>query len=329
MKRFLILLALLRVLSIPAQIRISDFALSTTDGAAPDVRTACFDPDGDPCALLKLGTDLSGWTFDAGIAGILDVRYEKGAIWLFVPKSARSLSVSHPQYGVLRDWTFPESLEAGRTYTMKLDYQGPGKTAGRRTARKVQRPAPGTILPSGQRPGTEPVIVASSLPVATNPGSPYSFIERALPRTSFCEHFIDLYAGCALMQGETGFETTDQYRFGISYTWNGHRVGPYVSAATDFDGAFSILTGAAFRLTDPRTSSLDWQLYAGTGLIDGKAGLDAGLRFAWRSSSSVSKADIGVGCQFYSDTIIPNVSVGLYILGIPVALGIGLLFCAL
>lgn len=312
MKRFLILLALLRVLSLPAQIRISDFALSTTDGTGQDVRTACFDPDGNPCALLKLGTDLSGWTFDAGIAGILDARYEKGAIWLFVPKSARSLSVSHPQYGVLRDWTFPESLEAGRTYTMKLDFQMPGKTPEGRTVRKVQRPAPGTVLPSGQRPGTEPVIVA-----------------RSLPRTSFCEHFIDLYAGCALMQGETGFETTDQYRFGISYTWIGHRVGPYVSAATDFDGAFSILTGAAFRLTDPRTSSLDWQLYAGTGLIDGKAGLDAGLRFAWRSSSSVSKADIGVGCQFYSDTIIPTVSVGLYIWGIPVVLGIGLLFCAL
>lgn len=312
MKRFLILLALLRVLSLSAQIRISDFALSTTDGIGSDVRTACFDPDGNPCALLKLGTDLSGWTFDAGIAGILDIRYEKGAIWLFVPKSARSLSISHPQYGVLRDWTFPESLEAGRTYTMKLDYQEPGKTAGRRTARKVQRPAPGTVLPSGQRPGTEPVIVA-----------------RALSQTSFCEHFIDLYAGCALMQGETGFETTDQYRFGISYTWIGRRVGPYVSAATDFDGAFSILTGAAFRLTDPRTSSLDWQLYAGTGLIDGKAGLDAGLRFAWRSSSSVSKADVGVGCQFYRDTIIPTVNVGLYIWGIPVALGIGLLCCGL
>ena len=26
--------------------------------------------DGDPCALLKLGTDLSEWTFDAGIAGV-------------------------------------------------------------------------------------------------------------------------------------------------------------------------------------------------------------------------------------------------------------------
>ena len=328
MKRFLILLALLRVLSLPAQIRISDFALSTTDCTGPDVRTACFDPDGDPCALLKLGTDLSGWTFDAGIAGILDTRYEKGVIWLFVPKSARSLSVSHPQYGVLRDWIFPESLEPGRTYTMKLDFQMPGKTPEGRTVRKAQRPAPGTVLPSGQRPGTEPVIVTRALPVTEDSASPYP-VGRSISGKAFCEHFIDLYAGCALMQGETGFETTDQYRFGISYTWIGRRVGPYVSAATDFDGAFSILTGAAFRLTDPRTSSLDWQLYAGTGLIDGKAGLDAGMRFAWRSSSSVSKADIGVGCQFYSDTIIPTISVGLYIWGIPVALGIGLLCCTL
>ena len=295
MKRFLLFLSLLPGLPLAAQIRISDFALSTTDGAASDVRTACFDPDGDPCALLKLGTDLSGWTFDAGLDGILDTRYEKGMVWLFVPKGARSISVAHPQYGVLRDWTFPVSLEAGCTYTMKLDYLHPG-----RMPRKAQRPAPGAVLPS-----------------------------RSFSGKTFCEHFIDLYAGCAHMQGETGFETSDQYRFGISYTWIGRRVGPYVSAATDFDGAFSILTGAAFRLTDPRTSSLDWQLYAGTGLIDGKAGLDAGLRFAWRSSSSVSKVDIGVGCQFYSDTIIPTVSVGLYIWGIPVTLGIGLLCCGL
>ena len=300
MKRFLLFLSLLPGLPLAAQIRITDFALSPTDKTASDVRTACPDPDGKPCALLKMDTDLSGWTFDAGLDGILDTRYEKGMVWLFVPKGARSISVAHPQYGVLRGWTFPVSLEAGCTYTMKLDYQDPGKTSGRRTARKAQRPASGTVLPY-----------------------------RSFSGKTFCEHFIDLYAGCAIMQGETGFETTDPYRFGISYTWIGRRVGPYVSTATDFDGAFSILTGAAFRLTDPRTSSLDWQLYAGAGLIDGKAGLDAGLRFAWRSSSSVSKADIGVGCQFYSDTIIPTVSVGLYIWGIPVALGIGLLCCTL
>ena len=111
---------LLQSFTVAAQIRISDFKQSHTDGAASDVRTSLSDTDGKLCAVLKLETKQSGWTFDTGLAGIIDTRYEDGLIWLYVPASARKITVAHKEYGVLREWSFPVSLEPGHAYTMKL-----------------------------------------------------------------------------------------------------------------------------------------------------------------------------------------------------------------
>ena len=121
----------------------------------------------------------------------------------------------------------------------------------------------------------------------------------------------------------------DDCRIGVSYTWIGNRVGLYLSASTDFDGGFSVFGGAAVRLTNPKTAFLDWQVYGGAGLMDGMFGFDVGTRFGWRSSHSLSHWDFGFGCQFSKGFIMPTVSVGLYIWGIPVLVGIGLIACAI
>ena len=120
MKKSILILLLLQSVSVVAQICISDFKQSHSDGAASDVRTALDDPYGRLCAVLKLETKQSGWTFDTGLAGIMDTRYEDGLIWLYVPASARKITVAHKEYGVLREWSFPVSLESGHAYTMKL-----------------------------------------------------------------------------------------------------------------------------------------------------------------------------------------------------------------
>ena len=70
MKRLFIILTLLQSLSLAAQIRITDFKAAVSDNP----RTFCADPDGELCAALKLETKLSGWTFDAGLPGIMDTR---------------------------------------------------------------------------------------------------------------------------------------------------------------------------------------------------------------------------------------------------------------
>ena len=281
MKRLFIILTLLQSLSLAAQIRITDFKAAVSDNP----RTFCADPDGELCAALKLETKLSGWTFDAGLPGIMDTRYEEGAVYLYVPHGVRTLTVAHKEYGVLRDWPVPVSLSAGHTYTMTLT---------RETPRPVQP------------------------------------VRRTEAAARFARHFIGMTAGTVVERGwEGGFEPSDYYRFGLSYTWLEKRVGPYVAGATDFDGDWAVSAGAAFRLTNPESSAMDWQVYGGPALSLAGFGAEVGTRFGWRTKGSVSRWDFGVGCQFYRDEIVPTVSVGLYIWGIPITVGIGLMACAL
>lgn len=305
MKKALFILLLLQGLSAAAQIRIGDFRQVFSDGTAAAVRTGVPDPDGLPCAVLKLETRLSGWTFDAGLAGIMDTRYESGTIWLYIPAGARKLTVAHKEYGVLRDWPFPVPLESGRTYSMTLSYERPRQTA-------VPKAAPARTVGAPAK---------TTRQVATAP---------AAEERRFSDHFTDLWLGIACSnEWGGGFEADGDLWCGFSYTWIGNRVGPYASVGINLDEGFAVIGGAAFRLTDPSAGALDWQLYGGAGLIDGSLGAEVGTRFGWRSSYRLSHWDFGFGCQFTRDRIIPTVSVGLYIWGIPVMVGLGVVCCVL
>ena len=318
MKKTLLILILLRCITVSAQICISDFKQSFSDGAAADVRTSVVDPDGQLCSVLKLETKLTGWTFDAGLAGIIETRYGDGIIWIYVPASARMLTVAHSEYGVLRDWSFPVSLEPGRTYTMRLSYERPRQTSPAKHPVKVS--------PQTTRPEASP-----SAPRRITPPLP-SMVAHNAPRYdaspsgwAFCDHFVDFYMGFNCSKDyEDHYSFDDEAWLGFSYTWIGNRVGPYASLAFNADECFSVLGGVAFRFTDPGSATLDWQLYGGAGLIDECLGFDVGARFAWRSAHKLSHWDFGFGCQFSQGTIIPTVSVGLYIWGIPAVIGLGL-----
>lgn len=310
MKKALIILTLLLLgFDAAAQIRLSNFSQSISDGTASDVRTAMEDPDGKLCAVLKLETRLSGWTFDTGLSGIIDTRYEDGAIWLYIPASARFLTVSHKDYGVLREWAFPIPLEPGRTYTAWLSFERQKTVPSRPSMTSTRTP-----MRTGRV--SQPALM-TSMPAA-----------RPLPRRekTFSQHFADFYVGaaCTLQEG-VSFEPNDDTWFGFSYTWVGERVGPYISAGMDFKGSWELVGGAAFRLTNPWRDSLDWQLYGGVGFIDSSIGFDFGTRFAWRSSYQLSHWDFGFGCQYFNGNIMPNVSVGLYIWGIPTVICLGVI----
>lgn len=308
MKRTLaIMLVLLPGITLAAQIRIKDFSPADKGARTTIQDVTCADLEGDPCAVLALRTGISGWTFDTGLSGIMDTRYEDGCIYLYVPKGTRSLTVSHPQYGVLREWRIPSYLEAGRTYTMALGYEAP---------RPVRfRQETGTAPVRGGQSPLRTATVAAPGPAVT-------------PSRHFSEHFLDMYIGVACEGNPLEGCDSGAYWLGLSYTWVGNRIGPYVSAGTDLDESYSFSGGAAFRVTDPGTASLDWQLYAGAGLYEGCLGFEAGMRFGWRTSAVLSKADFGFGCQYYAGTFVPTVSVGFYIWGIPVAVGVGLVCCA-
>ena len=307
MKRILLTLCLLLPPVLRAQtLRIDDFRMDLADGAAADPRTMVPDLDGEPCAALRIETQLSGWTFDAGLGGIMDVRYVKGAVILYIPAGTRRLTVAHKEYGILRDWPFPTPLESGRTYSMKL----------------VRVPAAPKPQPKSSPLPDRRAAGRPSRETAPNPSVQRDAAPVSSGGKSFCRHFVDMYLGYGFERFDGGLCASGQTWTGLSYTWIGNRIGPYVSAGWDFDSSFSVMAGGAFRLTPPESAQLDWQLYGGAGLIDERLGVEIGTRFGWRTHSPVSKWDFGVGCQLYRDHVVPTVSVGLYIWGIPTVIGL-------
>ena len=333
MKKSILILLLFQSFVAAAQIRIADFKLSYTDGAGADFRTSIQDPDGRLCAVLKLETKQSGWTFDTGLAGIIDTRYEDGIIWLYVPAYARKITVAHKDYGVLREWNFPVSLEPGRTYTMKLTNERPHSTysAPRTTTPSTPASTPKSRPKSAYQP--TPQRETTTIPTRSYASSETEWSNIFSPnrvKKEFCNHFIDFYTGfgCSKDYGEN-YVATGEICCGFSYTWIGNKVGPYLSLGIDNDECGSILGGIAYRITDSNTTNIDWQLYGGAGLVYGAFGFELGTRLAWGSLYSLSHWDLGFGCQFSQGMIIPTVSVGLYIWGIPAIIGVAIVTCAI
>lgn len=233
-------------------LRISDFKSAVADGAGANVNTAVTDPDGNLCAVLRMETKLTGLTFEAGLSGIMDVRYGDGVIYVFIPRSARKISVAHKDYEALRDWPIPVTLEAGRTYSMKLTVETP-----------KPKPSPAPAKNASQAPAR----TQTNIPAAKTVQHPVKKEFSVVPETKdFCTHFIDAYVGFQCYEFDYGF-SMDDYWVGASYTWLEKRVGGYVSAGVDMDVAFSLFAGPAVRLTNPETLGLDLQLYSGIGVL--------------------------------------------------------------
>ena len=282
------------------QVRISDFRqVSAADSErSADLASPVRDADGKACAVLVLETGESGWTFEAGLAGIVDVQSREGQVRVWLPSGAKELSVSHPRLGTLRGWPIPVSMAPGGIYAMKL----------------------GAIRPTPVRTftGAGPRRTAPQRRIAVAPDVP-----RVSPKGP-CSHFIDAYVG--FVQDE--LESEDLF-FGMRYTYLGGRIGPYVSAALSRDESWSVSGGLALRLSSGKGNP-DWQLYGGAGLVDvcTPSG-EAGVRVGWLSDGAVSRWDFGAGCQVWEGVVMPTVEVGLCIWGIPVVIGLGLCLGAL
>lgn len=84
--------------------------------------TAYIDPvrdlNDEVCALLKVVGD-KDFAFSSPL-GIVKRKNDVGEIWLYLPKGSILLTVKHPQWGVLRDYRFPQALESRMTYELVL-----------------------------------------------------------------------------------------------------------------------------------------------------------------------------------------------------------------
>ena len=101
-------------------ISVSSFRLLENDLDANTAGTMEKDQNGEVAALIKVVTTQTGFTFDGGALGIVKTKQTPGEIWVYIPRGSKKISIKHQQLGVLRDYYFPISVEAARTYEMVL-----------------------------------------------------------------------------------------------------------------------------------------------------------------------------------------------------------------
>ncbi len=105
------------------RILVTGFELATGPGSldaniAGNIR---YDINGRQCALIKIETTQTGFTYDFGAAARAEDSVQKVAeIWVWVSPGVKFLTLSHPQLGKSDRYTFPVPIEAAKTYIMKL-----------------------------------------------------------------------------------------------------------------------------------------------------------------------------------------------------------------
>jgi formylglycine-generating enzyme required for sulfatase activity len=80
------------------------------------------DADAQFTALVKVATTATGFDFDGGSLGVVKVVPQPAEYWVYVPAGARMLTIRHPQLGILRNYAYPVTIEAGNVYEMKLTH---------------------------------------------------------------------------------------------------------------------------------------------------------------------------------------------------------------
>ena len=121
-ERIILFLFLLFGLTANAQntISVASFKLIENDLTATTHGTEVKDQNGNTCALIKVQTTQTGFTFDVGMMGVMKTEQHTGEIWVYVPFGVKHISIHHQQLGHLNDYYFPCSIESGRTYRMEL-----------------------------------------------------------------------------------------------------------------------------------------------------------------------------------------------------------------
>ena len=124
-KRKYILIWLIMFFSVPLnaqEITVDEFHQSS-ELTAQSRKTEKRDDDGNRYALIRVLTTDKGFHFDVGSIGSEPPDEDHVAeIWVYVGQGARHISISHKKYGTLERYDFPEPLQGGRTYIMKLKY---------------------------------------------------------------------------------------------------------------------------------------------------------------------------------------------------------------
>lgn len=99
---------------------VKSFRLAEQDLTANLEGTTVIDQNGLKCALIKVETTQTGFTFDVGMLGVRKVEQKVGEVWVYVPEGVKRISIMHPQLGVLRDHDLGQTLRRAKTYILQL-----------------------------------------------------------------------------------------------------------------------------------------------------------------------------------------------------------------
>ena len=122
MKRlYLLLFLVLGAVALEAQnLAVQSFRMDETDLTANTAGTIVMDQNGQKCALIKVETTQTGFSFDAGSLGVVKTVQHVGEIWVYVPEGVKRLTISHQQLGILRDYDLGQTVKRAKTYILKL-----------------------------------------------------------------------------------------------------------------------------------------------------------------------------------------------------------------
>ena len=121
--RLSLLVAFLLICSYSAaqSLSVKSFKLLENDLTANTYGTVEYDQNGQVAALIKVVTVEKGFVFDGGMLGIVRTVQKAGEIWVYVPYGLQRITISHPDFGIVRNYYFPIPIEKGRTYEMELN----------------------------------------------------------------------------------------------------------------------------------------------------------------------------------------------------------------
>lgn len=77
------------------------------------------DLNDEDCGLVKV-TASADFAFSSPL-GIVKREDKVGEIWLYLPPRSKKITIKHPEWGVMRDYIFPERIVSHMTYEMRID----------------------------------------------------------------------------------------------------------------------------------------------------------------------------------------------------------------
>ena len=115
------IITLLLVLLFPSESLAQKFRVESFRMLPNDV-TAFIEPikdlNDEGCALVKVQAPAEfAFSTPLGIVKRID---KTGEIWLYIPKGSKMITLKHPEWGVMRDYRFPEKLESHVSYELRI-----------------------------------------------------------------------------------------------------------------------------------------------------------------------------------------------------------------